>query len=162
MARPSSYRPEYADQAEKLCKLGATDKEMADFFGVAESTLNLWKLNEPEFSESLKKGKVLADANVASRLYSRAMGYSHDAVKIAVSPDGTHASVPFTEHYPPDTTAAIFWLKNRRPDQWREKSTHEMTGAGGAPLVPVLNVTIGQLGSEPAPKAGASTPDKRK
>lgn len=148
--RPTSYRAEYAEQAEKLCKLGATDAEMADFFGVAESTIYAWKLAEPEFSEAIKKGKLLADANVADRLYQRAMGYSHDAVKIAASPSGEHVAVPFTEHYPPDTTAAIFWLKNRRPDQWRDKQVQEMTGAGGAPLVPVLNVTIGKPGSEPS------------
>lgn len=162
MARPSSFKPEYAEQAEKLCKLGATDKEMADFFAVSEQTINAWKQAHPEFLESLKKGKMLADANVADRLFSRAMGYSHDAVKIAVSPSGEHHQVAFTEHYPPDTTAAIFWLKNRRPDQWREKQTTELTGAGGAPLVPVLNVTVGPSGPKPASEAGAGAPDKRK
>jgi hypothetical protein len=162
MGRPSSYRPEFAEQAEKLCRLGATDAEMADFFGVDERTINRWKSDHPEFCQSLKAGKLEADANVANRLYQRAMGYSHAAVKIAVSPTGEHHQVPYTEHYAPDTTAAIFWLKNRRPDQWREKQTHEMTGAGGAPLVPVLNVTIGATGPEPAPEAGPGTPDKRK
>lgn len=162
MARPSSFKPEFAEQAEKLCKLGATDKEMADFFGVSEQTINAWKQAHPEFLESLKKGKMLADANVADRLFSRAMGYSHDAVKIAVKPGGEHAIIPFTEHYPPDTTAAIFWLKNRRPDQWREKQTTELTGAGGAPLVPVLNVTVGPTGPRPSPEAGTGSPDKRK
>lgn len=161
MGRPSSYRPEFAVQAEKLCKLGATDKEMADFFGVAESTLNLWKQQQPEFSESLKAGKLEADANVAHRLYQRAMGYSHEAVKIALTPNGEHHQVPYTEHYAPDTTAAIFWLKNRRPDQWRDKQTQELTGAGGTPLVPVLNVTVGNAGPQPAPKAGGGPGDKR-
>ena len=140
MARPSSFKPEYAEQAEKLCKLGATDKEMADFFAVSEQTINAWKQAHPEFLESLKKGKMLADANVADRLYSRAMGYSHDAVKIAVSPAGEHHQVPFTEHYPPDTTAAIFWLKNRRPDQWRDKIQQEHSGPDGGAIQTIAEI----------------------
>lgn len=126
--RPTAYKPEYAEQALKLCRLGATDKELADFFGVTDTTINAWKKAHPEFLASLKEGKTLADANVADRLYQRAMGYSHDAVKIAASPSGEHVAVPFVEHYPPDTTAAIFWLKNRRPDQWRDKVQTELSG----------------------------------
>lgn len=139
MARPSSYKPEYAEQARKLCLLGATDAQLADFFGVAESTINLWKLANPEFSESLKAGKEKADALVAYSLYHRALGYKHDAVKILTVADGNNAGshveeIPYTEHYPPDTTAAIFWLKNRRPDLWRDKITQEHVGKDGGPI----------------------------
>lgn len=162
MGRPSSYKPEYAVQAGKLCKLGATDKEIADFFGVDERTVNRWKSEHLEFCQSLKEGKTLADAEVADRLYQRAMGYTHHAVKIAASPSGEHVSVPYVEHYAPDTTAAIFWLKNRRPDLWRDKHTQELTGAGGAPLVPVLNVTVGSTRPEPAPEAGPGPKHDRK
>ena len=77
MARPTSFRPEFVEQAEKLCRLGAIDTEMADFFDVAESTLYLWKTTHPEFSEAIKRGKLEADANMADRLYQRAMGYAH-------------------------------------------------------------------------------------
>ena len=73
MGRKSNYKPEYANQALKLCLLGATDKEMADFFGCSEQTLNKWKKDFPDFLESLKKGKNVADANVASKLYNRAI-----------------------------------------------------------------------------------------
>jgi transcriptional regulator with XRE-family HTH domain len=140
MARPSSYRTEYADQAEKLCKLGATDKQIADFFGVSEQTVNNWKQAHPEFLESLRSGKELADANVASSLYQRAMGYSHEAVKIAASPTGEHVAVPYVERYPPDTTAAIFWLKNRRPDLWRDRHTQEISGPNGGPIETVSKI----------------------
>lgn len=119
--QPTSYRDEYAEQAMKLCRLGATDKELADFFDVAESTINNWKLAHPEFLESLKKGKSISDAEVADKLFKRATGYSHAAVKI-FNDNGAPLEVPYTEHYPPDTTAAIFWLKNRRPDLWRDKT----------------------------------------
>lgn len=105
--RKSEYRIEYADQALKLCLLGATDKELAEFFSVSEQTLNKWKKDYPEFLESLKKGKNIADANVASRLYNRAIGYSCKATKFATSEGKITDSKEYIEHYPPDTTAAI-------------------------------------------------------
>lgn len=127
MARPSKYNQDYPKQALKLCRLGATDKELADFFGVAESTLNKWKEDHPEFSESLKEGKALADAEVADKLYKRATGYEHAAVKIVANANtGQEHIVNYTERYPPDTTAAIFWLKNRRPDLWRDKTEQKV------------------------------------
>lgn len=55
MARPTKYQEAYAEQARKLCLLGYTDAELADFFEVSESTINKWKLDYPEFSESLKR-----------------------------------------------------------------------------------------------------------
>lgn len=119
--RKSEYRIEYADQALKLCLLDATDKELSEFFSVSEQTLNKWKKDYPEFLESLKKGKNIADANVASRLYNRAIGYNCKATKFATSNGKITDSKEFIEHYPPDTTAAIFWLKNRQPEKWRDK-----------------------------------------
>ena len=116
--RKSEYREEYAEQALKLCLLGATDKEIAEFFSVSEQTLNSWKKKFPQFLESLKKGKAVADANVASRLYSRAIGYDTNEGRIT-------DKVEYIEPYPPDTTAAIFWLKNRQPAKWRDKKEVE-------------------------------------
>lgn len=119
--RKTTYQEEYASQALKLCLLGATDKELADFFSVSEQTLNKWKKDFPEFLESLKKGKNIADANVASKLYHRAIGYDCKATKFAAAEGKITDSKEFIEHYPPDTTAAIFWLKNRQPEKWRDK-----------------------------------------
>lgn len=126
--RPTKFNKDYCRQAEKLCKLSATDKEMADFFGVAKSTLDLWKLKHPEFSDSIKSGKEIADANVAERLYQRAMGYSHEEEKIFCTL-GEVTRADCIKHYAPDTTAAIFWLKNRQPGKWRDKKevTEEKT-----------------------------------
>ena len=118
--RKSEYRIEYADQALKLCLLGATDKELSEFFSVSEQTLNKWKKDYPEFLESLKKGKNIADANVASRLYNRAIGYNCKATKFATSNGKITDSKEFIEHYPPDKTAAIFWMKNLQPEKWRD------------------------------------------
>jgi hypothetical protein len=114
--------------------LGVTDKEMADIFGVSEVTFNAWKKEHPEFLKSIKEGKEYADANVASRLYQRALGYSHPEDKI-FNDNGEPLIVPTIKHYPPDSVAAIFWLKNRRKDQWRDKQEHELTGKDGGPMV---------------------------
>lgn len=139
MGRPSSFRPEFCKQAFKLCLLGATDAELARFFEVSESTIANWKNEHPEFLEALKDGKEEGDAKVAQSLYRRALGYSHRAVKIvADAKSGAEHIVPYTEHYPPDTTACIFWLKNRRPDLWRDRQQHEHSGTvnAGVLLVP--------------------------
>lgn len=118
--RPTKYRPEYAEQAYKLCLLGHTDAEMASFFDVVESTINDWKLEHDEFYESIKRGKAIADGNVVDRLYQRATGYSHPDTHFT-SYEGEVKATPTTKHYPPDTTAAIFWLKNRQKKNWRDK-----------------------------------------
>ena len=80
--RPTKYSTAFAKQAYKLCLLGATDKELSDFFEVDECTLNTWKKKHIEFSKSLKGGKLLADANVGAKLFERATGYSHADVDI--------------------------------------------------------------------------------
>ena len=140
VGRPTSYKPEYCEQAYKLCLLGADDKRIADFFDIAESTLNNWKIEYPEFMESLKNGKEGADAAIAASLYHRAKGYSHPAVKI-FNDQGSPLEVPYTEHYPPDTTAAIFWLKNRQPKQWRDKQEVDHQSSDGS-MTPQPAMTI--------------------
>lgn len=126
MARPTKYKTEYNEQVEKLCKLGATDKEIADFFNVCEATINNWKQSEPAFLESLKKGKIIADLNVAESLYKKATGYEEEAVKIFQF-QGQPIVVPYIEKYQPDTAAIMAWLNNRRPEQFRSKQYVEST-----------------------------------
>ena len=134
--RPSKYDPAFAEQARKLAQLGATDREAADFFGVAESTLSLWKLVHPEFSEALKVGKEHADARVIQSLYRRAVGYSFDSEKVAINAQGDITRAKIVEHVPPDTTAQIFWLKNRSPEDWRDVQHHKHEAASADPLMP--------------------------
>jgi len=119
--RPTLYKQEYNQYAYKLCLLGAMDAELADFFNVEESTINNWKKDHKEFLESIKRGKIQADAEVASKLFHRAKGYDHPEDKI-FNDQGFPLIIPTTKHYPPDTTAAIFWLKNRQPSKWRDKT----------------------------------------
>jgi len=135
--RPTKYEPKNNEWVEKLCKLGATDEALAEFLDVTVSTINLWKLEYPEFSESIKRGKEFADANVAERLYQRAIGFEHDSEEIKVVSGGNNNGssierVPIRKIYPPDTTAAIFWLKNRRPKEWRDKQEIDHTTKGEA------------------------------
>lgn len=133
--RPSKYDPNMNEQVYKLCLLGATDKQIADFFNVSEATINNWKISEPEFLESLKKGKEDADYTVAESLFKRATGYkciTQKAFKVKDTQNGVGSKerievVEVEEAYPPDTTAAIFWLKNRKPDKWRDKQEIDQT-----------------------------------
>jgi len=130
--QPTIYKDEYCEQAEKLCKLGMTDAELASFFDVTETTINNWKLKHPEFFESIKKGKYLADGNVAERLYQRAIGFEHPSEEIKILNDEGKqriTRVPITKIYPPDTAAAIFWLKNRQRAKWRDKVETEHSGS---------------------------------
>lgn len=129
--RPTKFKPEYIEQAAKLCALGATEEQLADFFSVNISTLYEWRDKHPQFSESIKEAKNALDAQVEQSLFRRAMGYSHPAVKI-FNDNGAALKVDYTEHYPPDATSMIFWLKNRQPQKWRDRQ--ELTGADGAPL----------------------------
>ena len=128
--RPTKFKEEYPKLVYKLCLLGATDKEIADILGITESTFNNWKIEYPQLMESIKEGKAEADANVASRLYSRAMGYQHPEDKI-FNDNGEPLIVPTVKHYPPDPTAAIFWLKNRQPQKWRDKQEIDANISGG-------------------------------
>lgn len=139
--RPSDYKPAYNKQAEKLCKLGATDKELAEFFEVSEKTLNNWKKEHPNFLQSIKRGKIISDAEVADKLYQRAIGYEHKEDKI-FQYEGSPVIVPTKKIYAPDPTAAIFWLKNRQKDKWRDKQDLEHSGPNGGPIETKSQINI--------------------
>lgn len=131
--RPTKYHPSKARQAYKLCLLGYTDKQLAEFFEISESTLYKWKEDYPKFSESLKAGKILSDVNVVDSLYKRATGYSHKDVHIS-NYQGVITITPITKHYPPDTKAAQFILTNRHPELWADRKVVESTGKNGGPM----------------------------
>ena len=121
IGRPSAYHKEYAEQALHLCRLGATDHDLALAFHASVSMIKRWAATHAEFRAALKVGKEAADQRVERSLYQRAVGYHYDAVKIFM-PAGAKKPIyaPYVEHMPPDVTAGIFWLKNRDPAHWRD------------------------------------------
>ena len=127
--RPSQYCNDYAPRAKEMCLAGATDSDLAEEFEVSVTTIKNWKAKHPEFLAALKMPKSIADDRVERSLYERATGYSHDAVKIFLPAGATQpVIVPYVEHVPPDATAMIFWLKNRRSKEWRDKTEVELPG----------------------------------
>jgi len=133
--RPTKYDPAQNKQITKICRLGATDEEIADFLDVDTSTVYNWKNQHPEFLEAIKKGKLLADAEVADKLFKRATGYKHKDVDIKMF-EGAIIQTELTKHYPPDTAAAIYWLNNRRPKDWKNKVDFDM---GKSPIVVTIS-----------------------
>lgn len=115
------------DIIKTLSRKGFTDAEMAKIVGITERTLNNWKNRHPKFFQSLKEWKKKPDKEVERSLFERAMGYEHPEDKI-FNHGGEALIVPTTKHYPPDTTAIIFWLKNRQPDKWRDVKDHRHGG----------------------------------
>lgn len=132
MARPSEYKDDYNEQAYKLCLLGATDKDIADFFDVTETTINNWKKDFPLFFESIVNGKKKADMEVAHSLYKSA----NDRIVIDYVPikkkkvywlDGKRHEEEEVEVFeiekliPSDFRSQMFWLRNRAKAQWKDK-----------------------------------------
>ena len=102
--RPPTYKAEFVELVFNYCLLGSTDVDLAVFFDVDVSTINRWKIEHPEFQESLKRGKEQADAEIAKSLYQTALSGN--------------------------TTAQIFWLKNRKSSLWRDKQEVDHTTGG--------------------------------
>lgn len=131
VGRPSDYRLEFCKTAADLAGAGATDEEIAQALDIHPSTLYRWFAAHPEFREAVKLGKEAADDRVERSLYHRAVGYTHEAVKI-MQYEGSPVLVRYTEHVAPDPGAAFNWLKNRRPADWRDRK--ELTGADGGAI----------------------------
>jgi transposase-like protein len=122
--RPSLFKEEYTDLARQMCQAGATDYEIASEFGVDVRTLYRWKNENAEFCQALKAGKEPADDRVERSLFERATGYTFKSEKL-FHYQGVVVRAETLEHIAPDVTAQIFWLKNRRPDVWRDTHRHE-------------------------------------
>ncbi len=116
---------------------GLTDEQIAKKMGISRSTLNDWKNKHPDISDTLKKGKEIVDVQVENALLEKTLGIRRMIrkpikVKEVMYKDGKRLKETERIEYadeeiyiPPDTTAQIFWLKNRRPDKWRDKPNHD-------------------------------------
>jgi len=116
--RPSPYKPDFARIAERLCRNGATDIEVADVLGISVRTFYRWCLLHDEFTAAVRVGKDAADDRVERALYQRAVGYDYVAEKIVTPKGGGPVAVPYMVHIPADVRAALHWLAIRRPKPW--------------------------------------------
>jgi transposase-like protein len=132
--RPSLYSPEeHPKTARKVMGEGKTLGELSEVLGINRSTLDDWRKNHVEFSVMIEMGKNDATDRVERALYERATGYTYPSEKIVVVSGGQGMGssverVPIKEHCPPDPGAAIHWLKNRRPTEWKDKQEVEHSG----------------------------------
>lgn len=137
-----AWRGDVPERARALCLLGLTDAEIAGHFGVAPETFCRWKKAHPELAEAMQGARSVADARVAVSLYQRAVGYSMECEEVKMVAREPQV-VRYRKSFPPDVTAQIFWLKNRRPDLWRDRSESALAGApdgAAAPRIVVMHV----------------------
>lgn len=106
---------------------GLSDIQIAQNIGISDRTLYRWKKEYGQICQSLKKGKEVADYQVENALFKRALGYTITIKEEKLDKDGCVHTLEKDVHIPPDTTAQIFWLKNRKPDKWREKQDKPQT-----------------------------------
>lgn len=100
---------------------GLTDEQIAGNMGVSRSTLNSWKDKYPDILDALKKGKEIVDRQVENALLKRALGYEYEEIKEKYEFGELSERTITKKQVVPDTTAQIFWLKNRKPKDWRDK-----------------------------------------
>jgi len=122
--QPTKYKDVFENQVLILAEKGFTDVDIAQVFNVTKATINNWKKKFPQFFASIKKGKAIADQKVVQSLYQRALGYTAPEIHIS-NFQGVVSKTNILKHYPPDPVSCIFWLKNRMPQEWRDKQTHE-------------------------------------
>jgi transcriptional regulator with XRE-family HTH domain len=143
----TKYSKDFPLAAEGLARNGLTDKEIARKLGISVSTYYQYQLDHPEFLEALKKGKSPVDIEVENALLKRALGYEYEEISTEydlkqrkgekdqkASPTAVRK---VKKAIVPDVTAQIFWLKNRRPDKWRDK--HDIEHSGGITVVNVIS-----------------------
>lgn len=135
--------PEGLLKIEGWARDGLTDEQIAEKIGINRDTLYRWKKEYPDISDALKKGKEVVDRQVENALLKRALGYQYTEKTVEKSNDGIKVKTTVKEVVP-DTTAQIFWLKNRRPDLWRDKQQIEHSGEVSSKLAEVM----AQIGGE--------------
>lgn len=127
--------PEGLLRIEGWARDGLTDEQIAHNIGITKSTLYEWKNRFKDFSDSLKKGKDVVDREVENALFKRAIGYEYDEVCEEYEAGVLTKKKITKKIVVPDTTAQIFWLKNRKPDKWRDKQIVETNADGQLSLL---------------------------
>lgn len=121
--------PEGLLKIEGWARDGLTDEQIAKNIGVSVSTLNNWKNKYVKILESLKRGKEVVDRQVENALLKRALGYEYEEIKEKFEDGNITERTVTKKEVIPDVTAQIFWLKNRKPNEWREKPDYKDTSA---------------------------------
>lgn len=120
---------------------GLTDEQIADNIGISRSTLNSWKDKYSDISDTLKRGKEVVDRQVENALLKRALGYEYTETTREYIPelDEMKTTKKVTKRVAPDITAQIFWLKNRKPDKWRDKLNRDCSSEDETEGVEIIN-----------------------
>lgn len=119
--RPSEYDRRFAPIARQMCSMGATNANLADAFDVTTTTIENWLRQHTDFAEAVAFGKAeVFDPLIERSLAQLALGYSVDVEEVKIDKDGDEHRYTLRKHFAPNVTAAIFWLKNRQPDRWRD------------------------------------------
>lgn len=132
--RPSKYSRIDLKQVERLAGLGLNDEEIGISLDVVESTINEYKKKYPEFSESVKRGKLVADERMVESCYKRGLGFEHDAIELFVI-DKQIVEYPIKKYFPPEPSAIFFWLQNRRRQDWRDRRGEAAGGQGTVNII---------------------------
>ena len=124
--RPTRYDPTYHPQLAKwMMRAGLTIKELAEEFGVADTTVYAWMQKHEEFALAMKESGNFIDSLVEDSLLKRALGYTVEELDETIVEKGNNVVEVRTRrnvrHIPPDVTAITFWLKNRQPARWRDR-----------------------------------------
>ncbi len=132
------WTPKYTRMAREMAKHRMVEEEIAETLGIHIVTLNRWKKKHPPFAQALKAGKESADKQVERALFERAVGYSHPDTDVRTISRGNGQSeivlTPIIKHYPPDTTACIYWTKNRQPQKWRDRTDTAIQNPDGTAI----------------------------
>lgn len=153
---PSVPTPEQCILAKKVCRLGATDQELASVLTISVETLKRWMVTDEEFSLACRVGGDMADARVERGLYNRAVGTTRRGWREQVTKDGDIVQLDFEEEVLPDTAAASRWLEARKRKDWGVKSVHQHEGEievrnSRATLASVVARAIKANSTTPAP-----------
>lgn len=123
--------PDSLLKLEAWARDGLIDEQIAKNMGITARTLYEWKKKYVPIAQSLKRGKQVVDIEVENALLKRALGYDYEETEVTIQETNgvvTKKKRTVKKHIPADTTAQIFWLKNRKPDEWRDRKETAISG----------------------------------